>query len=66
MWHIWLAIVVAFVGYEFYALRTREDKTEPFTYWVRKTLGLNHHGVGWFLAAGFLGWLSFHFLIQQP
>ncbi len=67
MWQVWLAVVVAFVAYEAYALTSSKDRHHPFTYWVRRVLGLGKRfSLGWLAAAAFIGWLAFHFLVQQP
>lgn len=67
MWnYAWLLIVVAWIVWEAWALARSSDEKQPFTYWVRKALGLKRgpSSLGWWVTLLFIGWLGFHFLVQ--
>lgn len=62
----WLAWVLAFFGFEAFTLWREDDRFEPFTYYVRKTLWLRGgvRSPGWWIIAGGIAWLGVHFLIE--
>jgi hypothetical protein len=64
---LWLVPVVGFFVLEFWGLHSSTDRQQPLTYWLRKGFGLKDgwHSIGWWLAAGILGWLVVHFLIAS-
>lgn len=69
---IWLGIVAAFMGFEFYALHNPNDRIRPFTYWVRSLLHSEDHrnkrawlSIIYWLIAALLLWTSIHFLVEN-
>lgn len=60
---VWLVLVAVFTGYEFFSLSDPEDEHRPFTNHVRD---LMKHAP-WLrgVAALFIGWLFFHFVIDS-
>lgn len=63
-WHSigWIGIILAFLGWEYIGLRREDDQARPFTYWVRQVVKVEPL---WFLSAGFLAWLPYHFLYKR-
>lgn len=67
MWNYgWLVIVAAWVVWEAWALRSSVDEKHPFTFWVRKALGLRRgpFSLGWWATLAFVGWVAVHFLVE--
>lgn len=64
---VWLVWVLVFVGVEAITLWRRDDAWEPFTDHLRRVLNLKAgwRSLGWWFAAGFIGWLGYHFLIES-
>lgn len=63
-WHSWgwVGIVVLFLVWEAIGLLSPIDTKQPFTYFVRKVAMVEPL---WFLLAGFLAWLPYHFLFRR-
>lgn len=63
----WLAWALAFFAYEGFALWRAEDGWRPLTYHVRNVFSLRKgsSSPGWWLIAGAIAWLGYHFLIES-
>lgn len=64
---LWLIPVLGFLALEWWGLRSDEDRAQPLTYWIRKSFSLSNgvRSVGWWITAGILGWLVYHFLAER-
>lgn len=63
---LWLIPLVSFGVFETLALLSKRDKFQPATYWIRKLLMLRNRAQPlWWLSAGLLGWLAYHFLVDS-
>lgn len=66
-WGVWVVVVVVgFVFLEARGLRRDDDEHEPLTFYIRRLLRLHDRKQPmWWLLAGMLGWLAFHFLVDS-
>lgn len=62
----WLVWVGGFFFLEARGLYKRDDGFQPFTYYVRRVFSLHKSfGAGWWVVAGFVAWLGYHFLVES-
>lgn len=63
-WHTigWVVIIMLFILWEVIGLANKADANQPFTYFVRKLAMIEPL---WFLFAGFILWMLYHFLFKH-
>lgn len=62
----WVVWVLGFFVLEVRGLWKRDDKWMPLTYYVRRVFNLQRSfGAGWWVVAGFVSWLGYHFLVES-